>query len=395
MDNQVYYSHYFFNLISNFTFYYFYPATGDEFRQHERRDLYGYDGKITHTAGLGAGSLTSSAGWGVRYDDVSPSFLAHTLNGDSLLNYIQLGQMRETAMYGSLDETLRSGKWLVDAGVRLDYLHFYYGNMAPATDTSAAIYAGVSPRAGRAIVSPKITIQYSANPRVQLYVKLGKGFHSNDARIVVARQGYEILPAAYGADLGLNWKPLPRLFVNAALWWLYLQQEFRYGADLGDQAVSPGGRTRRTGIDFSARYQFNDWLFGNLNVDLARPRDLDAKMGENFLPLAPGFTSTAALDFRLASGWNGGISYRYLRNRPANAGNTLTAPGYFVSDGSVNYTRKRWEMGLTIENLFNQRWNESQFDYVSRLKDERTPVDEVSYTPGAPFFARLKFTVFF
>ena len=31
LENQVFYSYYFFNLISNFTFYYFYPQTGDEF----------------------------------------------------------------------------------------------------------------------------------------------------------------------------------------------------------------------------------------------------------------------------------------------------------------------------------------------------------------------------
>lgn len=395
MENQAYYSHYFFNLISNFTFYYFYPETGDEFRQHEQRNLYGYNGKLSHKTYIGNATLTSSAGWGLRYDQVSPSFLAHTLNGDSILNYIQLGNIRETNVNGHLDETLQAGKWLFNAGVRVDDLHFYYQDLAPATDTSAAIYNGVNPRAGKTAVSPKINIQYTFNGKVQLYVKLGKGFHSNDARIVIANQGYEILPAAYGADLGVNWKPLPRLFINTAFWYLYLRQEFTYGADLGDQAVSPGGRTRRTGIDLSARYQMTDWLFANVNVDLARPRDLDAPKGANYLPLAPTLTSTAGLDLRFPSGWNGGISYRYLRNRPANEDNTLTALGYFVTDLAINYTKKKYEVGLAIENLFNQEWNESQFEYTSRLKNETRPVDEVSYTPGTPFFAKLKLAVFF
>ena len=395
MENQLFYSHYFFNLISNFTFYYFYPETGDEFNQHEVRNLYGYHGKITKKNEWGNVSLSSTAGWGIRYDQVQPSWLAHTIDGDTILNYIQLGTIRESATNGYLDETLQTGRWLFNAGVRVDYLHFYYGNSAPASDTNATIYDGVNPRTGKAIVSPKVNIQYTANSQVQLYVKLGKGFHSNDARVVIANSGYEILPAAYGADLGLNWKPAPRLFINVALWYLYLRQEFTYGADLGDQEVSPGGRTRRVGVDLSARYQFADWLFGNVNVDLARPRDLDASKGENYLPLAPTFTSTAALDFRFPSGWNGGISYRYLHNRPANEDNTLTALGYFVADLAVNYTKKKYEVGLAIENLFNQEWNESQFEYVSRLKYETAPVDQVSYTPGTPFFARLKFTLFF
>jgi hypothetical protein len=394
-ENQVYYSRYFFNLISNFTFYYFYPATGDEFRQHEHRNLYGYNGKLVRKSYLGDATLTSAAGWGLRYDQIDPSFLAHDGSGDIILNYIQLGSTRETNVNGYVDETLQAGKWLFNAAIRVDRLQFYYQNMAPASDTTAAIYDGVNPRSGKAIVSPKFNIQYTVDEQTQVYVKLGKGFHSNDARIVIANQGYQILPAAYGADLGVNWKPVSGLFLNAALWYLYLQQEFTYGADLGNQAVMPGGRTKREGIDLSARYQITNWLFANLNVDPARPRDLDAIKGNNYLPLAPTFTSTAGLDFHFPSGWNGGISYRYLHNRPANENNTLTAVGYFISDLAVNYTKKKYEVGVAIENLFNQAWNESQFEYTSRLKYETAPVDEVSYTPGTPFFAKIKFAVFF
>jgi len=61
----------------------------------------------------------------------------------------------------------------------------------------------------------------------------------------------------------------------------------------------------------------------------------------------------------------------------------------------MNYTRKKYEIGLSVENLMNVTWNESQFEYVSRLKYETQPVDEVSYTPGVPFFAKLKLAVFF
>jgi hypothetical protein len=141
--------------------------------------------------------------------------------------------------------------------------------------------------------------------------------------------------------------------------------------------------------------QFTPWLFGNLNVDLARPRDLDAAKGANYLPLAPTFSSTAALKFHLASGFNGGISYRYLHDRPANEDNTLVAKGYFITDLSLNYTQKRYEAGLSVENLLNRSWNEGQFAYTSRLRHEPAPVDDVSFTPGTPFFAKLKLTVFF
>ena len=395
LENQAYYSRYFFNLISNFTFNYFYPSTGDEFRQRESRDLIGYNAKISHPYYIANMPLYSVAGIGLRHDAIQPSMLAHVANGGDILNDIQLGHTRETALNAYVDEMLEYGKWLFDLGLRFDYLHFYYFNQAEASDSAAVIFIGANPRAGKAIVSPKINIQYTLNNYLQAYLKMGKGFHSNDARIVIANQGYEILPAAYAADLGVNWKPLPGLFINAAIWYLYLQQEFTFGSDLGDQSVIPGGKTKRTGIDFSARYQFNDWLFGFLNIDLAKPRAIGAPKGNDFLPLAPTFTSTAGLDMRLKNGINASISYRYMHNRPGNEDNSLVALGYWVTDLSLGYYKKKYEIGLSVENLLNVEWNESQFEYLSRLKNETMPVDEMSYTPGVPFFAKLKFSIFF
>jgi hypothetical protein len=398
LENQAWYSHYYFNLISNFTFFYYYPTTGDEFRQHEERNLMGYNSKISRRVLIGNASFTSSAGAGFRYDHIDPSELDHTQHA-IVLAPLQLGRTQETSIFGYFDETIETGGWLFNVGVRADYFHFYYMNTAPPTDTFASkIYAGVNPGAQKTLICPKLNIQYTFNPQVQLYLKSGKGFHSNDARVVIANEGFDILPPAYGADLGINWKPLPELFINTALWYLFLEQEFTFGQDLIDQPggpVQPSGKTRRIGVDFSSRYQLTGWLFASMNLNLARPRFTDSAAGHRYLPLAPTLTSTASLDFRFKNGLNGGISYRYLRNRAANSTYSLTAVGYWVTDLAVNYTRKKYEIGLSVENLLNTTWNESQFEYVSRLKYETQPVDEVSYTPGAPFFAKLKLAVFF
>jgi len=397
-ENQAFYTHYEFSLITNFTFYYYFPTTGDEFRQHEIRNMEGYTTKISKKAIVGNTSFISVAGAGFRYDDIHPSELDHTENG-SFLDYLQFGKTKELNTNAYVDETIAAGKWLFNAGLRLDYFHFYYLNMAPPEDTFASkVFSGASPNAQKSTFSPKLNIQYTLNPQVQLYFKSGKGFHSNDARVVIANQGYQVLPAAYGVDLGINWKPVSRLFINTALWYLYLQEEFTFGQDLIDQPggpVQPSGKTTREGIDFSFRYQLNAWLFANINIDLARPRFIDSAAGHDHLPLAPTITSTAGLDFRTKTGWNGAVNFRYLHNRAANSTYTLTALGYFVTDLTVNYTRPKYELGLAVENLFNVKWNESQFEYVSRLKYETLPVDQVSYTPGVPFFAKLKLAVFF
>ena len=394
-ENQIYFSRYFFNLVSDFTFFYFYPQAGDQFTQHEARNLLGYNGRVSRQTYLNGGTLTTTLGTGIRFDLIDPSYLAHSIQGSTILNYIQLGSIRESNMNGYLDESCKWGNWLVEGGLRIDGFHFDYRSRAPASDTSATIYHTVPSGATKMILSPKISISYTANNRLQVYLKAGKGFHSNDARIVIAGRGNQILPAAYGADLGMNFKPLPGLFLNAAVWILYLQQEFTYGADLGDQVVTPGGKTVRQGVDLSVRCQLNDFLFCYMNLDLARPRAEGSPKGENFLPLAPQFTSTGGMNLRLRNGINGSIGYRYMHDRPANSNYSLTALGYWVTDLTLNYTRKKYEVGIAIENLFNLAWNESQFAYLSKLKYETNPVEEVSYTPGVPIFAKLKCSVFF
>ena len=62
---------------------------------------------------------------------------------------------------------------------------------------------------------------------------------------------------------------------------------------------------------------------------------------------------------------------------------------------AINYTKKKWEAGIAIQNLFNTKWKETQFDTESRLLTNLQPVSEIHFTPGTPFFVRASFTVFF
>ncbi len=88
-------------------------------------------------------------------------------------------------------------------------------------------------------------------------------------------------------------------------------------------------------------------------------------------------------------------SYRYIHSRAGNSTNTLQADGYFIADLKFNYTRKWYELGLSIENLFNTTWNEYEAEKISRLKYETKAIDQVSFTAGTPLFAKLRFAVFF
>jgi outer membrane receptor protein involved in Fe transport len=385
IKNQFFYSNYKFELYSNFTFFLKDSVNGDQIRQKERRNLFGYNGSYSTQTTLGKTSWTTTLGAQYRQDLTNGTELSHTKNRVDILDRIQYGNVNElnAALYA--DELVQvSSRFTVNAGVRVDYFRSQYEDLLAVPVTTK--------RVSQAIVSPKLNLYYTFNPRIQLYLNTGKGFHSNDARVVTAQNGRQILPGAYGSDLGLIIKPFPRLLINAAAWYLWLQQEFVYVGDEG--VVEPSGRSRRQGLDLSARYQLTKTLFADLDLNTANPRSLDAELGQNYLPLAPVFTSTGGLSLQTQHGLSGSLRYRYMANRPANEDNTVVAKGYFVTDMQVNYTRRNYTLGLTVQNLLNTRWKETQFDTESRLRGEVAPVEEIHFTPGTSFFARLSLTYF-
>lgn len=383
LENQVYYSKYKFNLYSNFTFFLNNPINGDQINQAESRNIFGLHSKYNHKKTFNSFTLSSTYGLGVRNDITNNSQLSNT-NKRILIDYIKLGDIKETNAFAYLQQQVNIGKFLIDVGLRLDYLHFNYFDKLSAAQFTAQ---------GKSIVSPKLNIQYAILKNLQVYVKAGKGFHSNDTRVVTANNGNQILPAAYGGDIGIIIKPTKNLLLNIAVWYLNLDQEFVYVGDAG--IVEPSGKTRREGIDVIARYQFNKYFFGNLNLNFTKPRAIDEPKGNNFIPLAPTATSTGGLFYKKNTGFNGGISYRYIKDRPANEDNSIVAKGYFLLDATLNYTKPKCEFGFTIENMLNSNWNEAQFETTSRLRTEPTAVKELHFTPGVPFFLKAKLTVFF
>ena len=385
MENQAYFVKYDFNLFSNFTFYLDDPVNGDQINQAENRKVFGYNGSYTQESTLGGKRLVSYFGLNYRQDIADSLRLNHTVKRKYLGHYM-LGDLNEINASAFISETLHlSSQLSINAVVRYDDFDFGYKDRL--------VVNPIYKRVNASVFSPKLNINYNVNEKTSLYFKFGQGFHTNDARVVVAQQGIKTLPKATGFDIGTIWKPMDNLIVNAALWFLDLQQEFVYDGDVG--VVEPSGRSRREGIDLSVRYQITNWLYADIDANASKPRSLDSIKGKDYLPLAPTFTSIGGLSFKSKNGLNGSLRYRYMANRPANEDYTLTAKGYFVTDMLINYTQKKYEVGISVENLFNAKWKEAQFETTSRLKNEAAPVTEINFTPGTPFFLKARVSFFF
>ncbi len=379
IKSYVFLSQYDFELFSNFTFFLEDPINGDQIRQKEDRSIYGFNSEYERSFSTEVLDGSWNAGIHLRNDVSLENGLSRTLNRKEILEQIQLGDIYETNLAAYSGTTIDIAKWTFNPSIRVDYFDFKY---IDALQTAFSTQSQT-----KAILSPKFNVFYTLSQDLQFYLKSGKGFHSNDARVVVAEQGNEILPAAYSFDLGFTWKPTRNMFVNIAYWDLFLEQEFVYVGDAG--IVEPSGRTRRQGIDFSYRYQPFTWLYWNLDANYINPRSIDDPEGQNFIPLAPDFTLVSGINLNLKSGFYGGLNFRYLADRPANEDNSIVAEGYNITDLNMGYKFKKVNLGFQIQNLFNAEWNETQFATESRLQGETQSVEEIHFTPGAPFFAKL------
>ncbi|WP_179352580.1 TonB-dependent receptor [Winogradskyella vidalii] len=381
LSSNAFYSHYAFELYSNFTFFLEDPINGDQIYQKEDRQIFGANTAISHRTYLGDTELTLTSGLGLRHDIADDVELSRTLNRSTTLENIQLGDINQTNIDAFVNAEFEFGKLKIAPALRLDYFKFLYN------DALQTNYETLSET--KTILSPKLNFFYNAQDNLQLYLKSGLGFHSNDTRVVVANGGEDILPRSYGADLGTVWKPFPKVVVNSALWYLFLEQEFVYVGDAG--IVEPSGKTRRYGLDLGLRYQMTDWLYLDTDATLTNARSIDDPDGENYIPLAPDFTLTGGLSVDNLNGFSGGVRFRYLDDRAANEDNSIVAEGYMVTDFNINYKLNKVTLGLAIENMFDVDWNETQFATESRLQNEAQSVEEIHFTPGTPFF--LKGTV--
>ncbi len=380
IKSNVFYSNYQFELYSNFTFFLDDPINSDQIRQKENRNIYGLNSKINKKMPFNETNALFQLGFGFRVDETTDTELSHTLNRSTTLDRLKLGDIDQTNIFSYLNAEFELGKLKINPAVRVDYFKFNY------QDKLATIYD--TQTENKVKFSPKLNFIYSQNANFQLYLKSGLGFHSNDTRVVVANTGKEVLPTAVGTDFGTIFKPFPRLVINAALWYLQLQEELVYVGDAATVEIS--GRTKRMGIDFGLRYQVADYLFFDTDVNYTFARSIDALQGENYIPLAPDFIATAGLNTAKYKGFSGGFHYRYLKSRPANEDNSIVAKGYMVSDINLNYEYGNITLGLSAENIFNTKWNETQFATESRLKNESQSVEEIHFTPGTPFFLKGK-----
>ena len=385
-ETQVYTFDYRFKLFSDFTFFLNDPVHGDEIEQDDNRSVRGLNARYTMMHKLGTMDDKFTLGASYRADDIENQ-LWHAEKRIRLESRAHaLIHERSNAIYAN--EVVRfSDRFRAEVGGRFDYFIFDVEDLLP-TDSVHTNYSGFN---YQMLFSPKFNLIYSPSDKLQFFFNAGSGFHSNDARVVVQSSVHQ-LPRAIGAEVGTLLHVSNHVVVSAALWWMDLTNELVYVGD--DGTTEDHGASRRTGVDISARLQVLSWLFADADLNIAKNRFINKIYGNElandfYLPLAPVVTSAGGFTAKFKGGVESGLRYRFMAERPANESNTVIAHGYNVVDFTANYKTKHYKVGFVIENLLDTSWNEAQFDTESRLPFETQSVDELHFTPGTPFNAKI------
>jgi hypothetical protein len=374
------YSKYNFNLYSDFTFYLNDPVYGDEIQQKDGRNIYGTELKHIKNFVLPNGSIEVTSGIGFRNDDIGTLQLNHVYHRDLLLDKKMDATGVETNLHAYSGLIWKTGKWIFNPGLRLDYFIFNMHDLL----NQEQMPVGQSSNGTR--LSPKLNFSYAANDKVMWLLKTGMGFHSNDLRVAIPEKG-NTLPYSIGADFGARLHPFKTLIITPTIWYLFLQQEFVYVGD--DAVVEPSGKSRRYGVDLGIRFQPLQNLYLNADINYSHARFINEPQGANYVPLAPVLTSTGSVNWDFLQGFSVGLQYRYLGGRPAVEDNSIKTTAYFVNDLMLSYNGVKWGTNLQVNNLLNVKWNEAQFATETQLKNEVAPITDITYTPGVPFGIKM------
>ena len=309
---------------------------------------------------------------------------------------------RKTVLYGIYaQESMHFGsRWLVDVGARYDRITFdIKGYEWIDYDWSSGSYVDgegpIDTVKTYAAFSPRIGVVYNLNDAFHLYGNLSAGTQTPTSDELAINPGLDLTTVRnYEIGFKARWQNVD------------LDTSVYYSPVLGEvvQVIQPFGETEYVnagetekrgvevaltwtpllGVSLGGSYTFSDYTFKEFS-EPAFGRNIDRS--GNSLPYIPRHYYSLFAGYVHRSG-------TYLRATTNTWGeywmdnaNTQMYEGYaLVTDLTVGYQTRRWEVALIIQNLFDQRYAvEAQKDLYGGLR----------YSPAAPRYLLARFAVKF
>jgi outer membrane receptor protein involved in Fe transport len=366
------------DLFTNFTFFLNDPANGDGIQQSDRRVMYGGDiGYKQQGEVLGVPSI-GTIGFQTRVDNIHARLGTQTTRMPT--EATTDSDILEASYAPFVKAEVQPTSWMrLAGGLRAETFTFDVRNRCAACAEQPA------GRTSSGIVLPKMNLILGPWISTEFFANYGEGYHSNDARSVVA-PGSSPLARAKNYEVGMRskpWGPEGVEFV-ATLWRLDLQSELVFVGDEGTTEIR--GPSKREGVEVAVRGQVWGPIYfnGSGTWTKAEFRNGDA------IPLAPKYTAYGAVILKWPEGLTSQLQATYLGVRPLIEDRSMTSPSWITFDVSERYRlpitlpHGRMEAFFFVQNLFNTEWEQAIFAFESRLRTEVVGVTDIHFVPGNP-----------
>ncbi|MBA3453656.1 MAG: TonB-dependent receptor [Deltaproteobacteria bacterium] len=287
---------------------------------------------------------------------------------------------RNVAVYG--ENVFELGRHVhMLAGVRLDQETWNVDDRDADTMLGATSLGGTG---ARARISPKLGFLVLTH-NVDLSLLFAAGSHSTDARASVDKSGYGAFVRTFGAEVGARFHPAEGVHAAVAAFASNVAEEQIWVPDRGIAFRSE--TANRSGIETTLAFTPAPWLRFDAALAFARGREHGNRPQGHLIALAPRVSGTAGIAVRRGPRF-ASLRVRALGPRATGDG-ALQARGSTVFDLVAGRRWRSFELGLTVQNLFDASWREVQ--YASDVRPSRR-VDErrdLLVTTGVPLTAML------
>jgi hypothetical protein len=427
-ENQVqvsaYLIRYKLDLWSTFTYYLRDPVNGDQMLQHDDRVVYGFKASKSWFTSLLGAPTTNVIGTQARIDDIKDVGIFPTFQRQIIGTTQNAGVLESNgAVYAE-----SSTQWLdhvqTTLGLREDQFDFDVKDKMLNPDGTCNINSDplgcVTGTKRASIFSPKLGLTLGPWEGTTYFINIGDGYHSNDARGVTrSGQNPEQSPVtpltrATSGEVGVATKIIPNLDTRLDVFELKLKSELVFDGDAG--VTSPSGATTRNGIEWGNTYHISEWLSAELNTAFTRARfDRNSAQDDlgcaeaapsnpcavpiaivgRYVPNSPTNVSDAGLTAQRDSGWFGALRARHFGESPLVEDNSAKSPAYTTVDAQIGFRGAKWLAAIDVFNIADVKWNDIEYYYVSRLKNEASPVADYVVHPGVPRTLRAHYQYLF
>ena len=354
------------DLWSNFTYLLDDPVGGDQFKQKDKRTIFG--GSYENLWVGNTESFTEHRfGIDFRHDAVDEVGLYRSRERE-IMGPIREDQVDESSIssFYEMSFDLRSS-WRAVLGIRADAFKFKVNSKDyNLTDDDSDF-----------ILSPKASIVYAFSDNNEMYFSYGNEFHSNDARGVITFRDpiteEKLSPAdplvkSTGFEWGIKALINEQLNTSLAVWSLELDSELLFVGDAGNtEANRP---SKRWGIEFNNLWSINEiW---SLEADFAYS---NAKFNDDDLEnrSVPGSLKNVAsgiLSAEYPSGFFASFSFRYFGEVPLIEDGSIKSEGSTYANLALGWLMDDWQVQLDILNIFDSNDHDIDYFYPSRLAGE-------------------------